>query len=43
MEKIEKPLEGISNVVTKNFELTTKAMENYLDFLSKEHKKSAVA
>jgi hypothetical protein len=38
MEKIEKPLEGISNMVTKNFELTNKTMENYLDFFQKNTK-----
>jgi polyhydroxyalkanoate synthesis regulator protein len=40
MEKSDKPLEGISNMVTKNFELTNKAMENYLDFFQKNTKDS---
>ena len=40
MEKSDKPLEGISNMVTNNFELTNKAMENYLDFFQKNTKDS---
>jgi hypothetical protein len=40
MEKSDKPLEGISNMVTKNFELTNKAMESYLDFCQKNIKDS---
>ena len=40
MEKSDKPLEGISNMVTKNFELTNKAMVNYLDFFQKNTKNS---
>ena len=38
MEKSDKLLEGVSDMVTKNFELTGKAMENYLDFFQKNIK-----
>ncbi len=38
MEKSDRPLEGISDMVTKNFELTHKAMENYLNFFQKNIK-----
>jgi hypothetical protein len=38
MEKIDKPFDGVSNMVTKNFELTSKVMENYLDFVQKNIK-----
>ena len=43
MEKSDKLLEGISNMVTKNFELTNKAMENYLDFFQKNTKRLVMA
>ncbi len=38
METSDKPFEGITDMVVKNFELMRKAMENYLDFFQKNMK-----
>ena len=38
MQNSERPFEGITDVVVKNFELTKKAMENYIEFFQKNVK-----